>query len=82
MAEHPRVKRVKREKMNLTIHPEIRAFAEEMANRNRMSISLLVEDLVEDEWNRVQNNPGHTYRPLPPEYPVPPVSAGYRQPEQ
>jgi hypothetical protein len=79
MAEHPRVKRVKREKMNLTIHPEIRAFAAEMAERNRMSISLLVEDLVEAEWKRVQNTANNPAR----SYPVPPAIPGYHhQPSQ
>lgn len=43
-----------RGKMNLTIHPEIRAFADELAFRRRRSVSQLFEDLVEAEWMRYQ----------------------------
>jgi hypothetical protein len=43
-----------RGKMNLTIHPEIRAWAEEISFKRRRSVSQLFEDLVEMEWNRQQ----------------------------
>lgn len=43
-----------RGKLNLTIHPEIRAFAEELANKRRRSISHLFEELIEAEWLRRQ----------------------------
>ena len=43
-----------RGKMNLTIHPEIRTFADELALKRRRSISQLFEDLIEAEWMRFQ----------------------------
>jgi hypothetical protein len=43
-----------RGKMNLTIHPEIRAFADQLALKRRRSISQLFEDLIEAEWVRSQ----------------------------
>ena len=43
-----------RGKLNLTIHPEIREFAQHLATRRRRSISQLFEDLVEAEWIRRQ----------------------------
>ncbi|MEI8284439.1 MAG: hypothetical protein WCG52_05550 [bacterium] len=43
-----------RGKLNLTIHPEIREFAQHLATRRRRSISQLFEDLVEAEWMRRQ----------------------------
>jgi hypothetical protein len=43
-----------RGKMNLTIHPEIRAFADQLAFKRRRSISQLFEDLIEAEWMRYQ----------------------------
>jgi hypothetical protein len=41
-----------RVKMNLTIHPEIREWAEVL--KRRRSVSQLLEDLVEAEWLRQQ----------------------------
>ena len=38
-----------RGKLNLTIHPEIRDFAEQLAFKRRRSVSQLFEDLVEAE---------------------------------
>ena len=43
-----------RGKLNLTIHPEIRDFAEQLAFKRRRSVSQLFEDLVEAEWFRFQ----------------------------
>lgn len=43
-----------RGKLNLTIHPEIRDFAEQLAFKRRRSVSQLFEDLVEAEWFRYQ----------------------------
>jgi hypothetical protein len=43
-----------RGKLNLTIHPEIREFAEKLAFKRRRSVSQLFEDLVEAEWLRYQ----------------------------
>lgn len=57
-----------RTKMNLTIHPELKEFAVEIANKRRRSISQLFEDLVETEWNRVNgiqpSYPQPVYTPL------------------
>jgi hypothetical protein len=67
-----------RGKMNLTIHPEIRAFADELALKRRRSISQLFEDLVEAEWARVQA--GHAPTPSPAILPAPQVAqAAYPQ---
>jgi thymidylate synthase ThyX len=41
-----------RQRLNLTIHPEIRAYAEAMAEKRRRSISQIFEELVEAEWER------------------------------
>lgn len=41
-----------RGKLNLTMHPEVREWADIIAFRRRRSISQLFEDLVEAEWNR------------------------------
>ena len=64
-----------RGKLNLTIHPEIRAFAEQIALKRRRSISQLVEDLVEAEWLRLQNPPQQPqyYAPQPHYYPPAPA---------
>jgi hypothetical protein len=45
-----------RSKLNLTMHPEVREWADIIAFRRRRSISQLFEDLVEAEWRR-QNQP-------------------------
>ncbi len=53
--------------MNLTIHPEIREWAQVLMRRR--SMSQLFEDLVEAEWNRqqaaAQNPPQHASVPAP-----------------
>lgn len=41
-----------RQRLNLTIHPEIREFAEQMATKRRRSIFQIFEELIEAEWNR------------------------------
>jgi hypothetical protein len=61
-----------RGKMNLTIHPEVREWAQILMRRR--SMSQLFEDLVEAEWNR---QPAAAQNPLPPA-PVPqPQTAPY-----
>ncbi len=73
-----------RTKVNLTIHPEIKEFAVDIANKRRRSVSQLFEDLVETEWNRVNGiqpsypQPVYTplqqlYQPAPSYYGAPPV---------
>ena len=42
----------RRVKLNMTIHPDIRAWADEISLKRRRSISQLFEDLVELEWMR------------------------------
>lgn len=54
-----------RGKLNLTMHPEVRQWADEIALKRRRSISQLFEDLVEAEWQR-QNQP---QAPTPPPAP-------------
>lgn len=52
--------------MNLTIHPEIREWAQVLMRRR--SMSQLFEDLVEAEWNRYQTasqNPPQSLQPVP-----------------
>lgn len=56
-----------RGKLNLTIHPEIREFAEHLATKRRRSISQLFEDLIEAEWIRKQ---GGYLAPLPSQIPA------------
>lgn len=46
-----------RVKANLTIHPEIREWANAISLRRRRSISQIFEELVEAEWQRVQGAP-------------------------
>jgi hypothetical protein len=50
-----------RGKLNLTIHPEIRAYADELSVKRRRSISQLVEDLIEAEWMRQHQQPPAGY---------------------
>jgi hypothetical protein len=59
-----------RGKMNLTIHPEIRAFADQLAFKRRRSISQLFEDLIEAEWMRFQ-----AIGSAPAPQPMPPAQA-------
>jgi len=61
MPRKPDPNRKLRLKLNLTIHPEIRAFADELSLKRRRSISQLFEDLIEDEWKRASAAP-----PVPP----------------
>jgi hypothetical protein len=70
----PRTKKTKdqlREKLNLTIHPEIRAWADAISIKRRRSVSQLFEELVEAEWLRYQ---AAIQNPTPPA-PVPQSSA-------
>jgi hypothetical protein len=61
-----------RGKLNLTIHPEIRDFAEQLAFKRRRSVSQLFEDLVEAEWFRYQAaQQGVPAQPVAPQYPQP-----------
>ena len=60
-----------RGKLNLTIHPEIREFAQHLATRRRRSISQLFEDLVEAEWHRRQSPPQASM--IPPALSQPPL---------
>lgn len=55
-----------RVKLNLTIHPEIRAYADEISLKRRRSISQLFEDLIDAEWQRV-------HHPAPPATPPQPI---------
>ena len=70
----------RRVKLNMTIHPDIRAWADEISLKRRRSVSQLFEDLVELEWMRqnpaaapspVQSSPQHQayYQPQPYPYP-------------
>jgi len=61
-----------REKMNLTIHPEIRDFADQLAFKRRRSVSQLFEDLVEAEWHRMQAAMAQTPPPPQPAVQAPP----------
>ena len=52
----------RRVKINLTIHPEIREWADSISGRRRRSISHVFEELVEAEWQRFQAL-GHVAQP-------------------
>jgi hypothetical protein len=67
-----------RGKLNLTIHPEIRAYAEELSTLRRRSISQLFEDLVDAEWMRLQAMRSPQY--MAPQQPQPAAPQSYRQP--
>jgi hypothetical protein len=57
----------RRIKLNLTIHPEIREWADSISGRRRRSISHVFEELVEAEWQRFQAL-GHVAQPgVPPQ---------------
>lgn len=56
--------KTRRSKLNLTIHPEIKEFAVEIANKRRRSVAQLFEDLVETEWNRVNGIQPNYPRPM------------------
>jgi hypothetical protein len=47
----------RRIKLNLTIHPEIRDWANAISQRRRRSLSQIFEELVEAEWQRWQIPP-------------------------
>ena len=69
-----------RGKLNLTMHPEVREWADLIAFKRRRSLSQLFEDLVEAEWKR-QNQPQPPAVPAQPATPVQPVApAQYSQP--
>jgi hypothetical protein len=79
-----KLRRPTRTKLNLTIHPDIMGFANELANKRRRSVARLFEDLVEKEWNRVNGiqpayaPPTYTplqelYQPAPSYYQAPPA---------
>lgn len=62
---------LRRGKLNLTIHPEIREFAEQIASERRRSVSHLFEDLVEAEYCRVNGQPSPQLLPpggIPPNH--------------
>lgn len=61
-----------REKLNLTMHPEVRDWAEELCFRGRRSLSRLFEDLVEAEWQRMKNPPPPVSAPTAPPAAQPP----------
>ena len=54
-----------RGKLNLTIHPDIRAYADELALKRRRSISQLFEELIEAEWMRQHQQPAIAYLATP-----------------
>jgi hypothetical protein len=78
----------RRVKINLTIHPEIREWADSISGRRRRSISHVFEELIEAEWHRFQalghvTQPGvppqqHPYYYPPPQY----VAQQQQQPQQ
>ena len=70
-----------RGKLNLTIHPEIRAFADELAAKRRRSVSQLFEDLIEAEWHRKQGAPAPQQYQAAPQQAYQPAP-GYAQPVQ
>ncbi len=78
-----------RGKLNLTMHPEIRAYADELSVKRRRSISQLVEDLIEAEWMRQHQQPqppaGYVLPPqgmYPQGYAAPQPGAVYYPPPQ
>lgn len=68
MPKKPNPDRKLRSKLNLTIHPEIRAFADELSLKRRRSISQLFEDLIEDEWKRAAAAPAVPHYAQPHHY--------------
>jgi hypothetical protein len=72
-----------RGKLNLTMHPEVREWADIIAFERRRSISQLFEDLVEAEWNR-QNQPQPPSPKPAPQYqaPMPIHPTTYFHPQQ
>ncbi len=64
--------------MNLTIHPEIREWAQILMRRR--SMSQLFEDLVEAEWNRFQTASQNPPQPAPAPLPQPQQAPYFHQP--
>jgi hypothetical protein len=67
-----------RGKINLTIHPEIREWADVL--KRRSSISLLFEVLVEAEWTRQHSAAQNPLQPSPAPVPQPPATPFYPPP--
>ena len=64
MAKRQKPLEQRRVKLNLTIHPDLREWADEISLKRRRSISQLFEDLVEMEWHRQQAVPSpNQYQP-------------------
>jgi hypothetical protein len=57
----------RRAKLNLTIHPGIRDWADSISGRRRRSISQIFEELVEAEWVIQQS----MQAPSQPQFPIP-----------
>jgi hypothetical protein len=74
----------RRVKLNLTIHPDIREWADEISRKRRRSISQLLEDLVEMEWMRLHPAPPSTVvqPPLQQQAYYPPQPYPYHYPAQ
>jgi len=68
-----------RVKLNLTIHPDVRAWADEITLKRRRSISQLFEDLVEAAYLQMKN-PEAPQQPIAPQQPAAPQ--GYYYPPQ
>jgi hypothetical protein len=74
----------RRVKLNLTIHPDIREWADEISRKRRRSISQLLEDLVEMEWMRLHSDSASTVvqPPLQQQAYYPPQPYPYHYPAQ
>jgi len=71
----------RRIKLNLTIHPEIREWADSISGRRRRSISQIFEELVEAEWQRFQALGQVAQSGVPPQsIPQAPIPAMPQQP--
>lgn len=82
MARKKDPNRILRGKLNLTIHPEIRTYADELALKKRRSVSQLFEDLIEAEWLRMQAPPQAAPAPAVPAPAAPqPVPQAYFMPQ-
>jgi hypothetical protein len=72
-----------RGKLNLTMHPEVREWADIIAFKRRRSISQLFEDLVEAEWNRQNQPQAPSPKPAPQhQAPMPVHPTTYFHPQQ
>lgn len=73
----------RRAKLNLTIHPDIRGWADEISLKRRRSLSQLFEELVEAEWVRHQQpHAPASLPPAPPAYLPPQPYPFYYHPPQ